>query len=99
MVLVELFNFSNFTAGGILRLGFDPYTSVLGNVTWGIIFGFIGAGIYANQRSLGITLAYLIGIGAFFGLIFPEELAFIFGLLLTFIISIVLYVTFVQSND
>jgi len=92
------FNLSNFTSAGILRMAFDPYYHVLGNFTWGVILGFIGVGIYANERSVGTTMTYLIVVGIFFSIIFPGVLAYIFGLMLTFLITITLYTTFVKQR-
>jgi len=91
-------SFSNFTDAGIIRVAFDPYLSVLGNFTWGIMFGFIGAGLYANERSIGTITLYMILIGIFFSIIFPFWLIYIFGLLLSFLFTIIFYTTFVKSR-
>jgi len=91
-------NFTNFTVDGILRAAFDPYTSILGNFFWGIFFGFIGAGLYANERSITTIATYLILIGIFFSIIFPIPLMYLFGLILGFIITVILYVAFVESR-
>jgi len=92
------FNITNFTSDGILRVAFDPYLSIFGNITWGLIFGFIGAAVYANERSLGTTAVYLIIVGMFMAIIFPNGLATIFGLLLAFIMATILYIAFVQQK-
>jgi len=93
------FNFSNFTNIGILRVAFDPYYSIVGNFLWGIIFGFIGMAIYANERSIGTATLYLILIGIFISVVFPAALIGIFGLMLAFTLATIFYKTFVQSRD
>ena len=92
-------NFSNFTLGGIMRWSMGPYLGIFGNIFWGIMFGFIGGAIYANERSLGTTAAYLILVGAFTSFIFPGALVALFGILLTFIVSVILYITFIQVRE
>ena len=92
------YNFTNFTVGGLLRVAFDPYYAIFGNLTWGIIFGFIGAGIYANNQSLGTVGIYLIIVGVFFSIVFPIWFVYIFGLLLSFILSTIFYITFVKQR-
>lgn len=91
-------SFSNFTDAGIIRVAFDPYLSIFGNFTWGILFGFIGAGLYANERSIATTSIYLILVGIFFSIIFPLWIVYIFGLLLSFLLTTIFYVTFVKSR-
>lgn len=93
------FNFTNFTDAGILRVAFDPYVSVVGNFTWGIIFGFIGMAIYANERSIGTATLYLILIGLFISVVFPTALIGIFGLILAFVLGVIFYKTFVESRS
>jgi len=95
---VYQYNFQNFTADGILRVAFDPYLSIFGNFTWGIIFGFIGAGLYASNRSLGISITYLVLVGIFIAIIFPVEIIAIFGLLLAFLLATVFYVAFIEKR-
>lgn len=92
------YNFTNFTSDGIIRIAFDPYLSVFGNLTWGIIFGFIGAGLYANERSMVTIMVYLILVGIFMSIILPEEFAAVLGLILAFIIGTVLYLAFVKEK-
>jgi len=91
-------SFSNFTDAGIIRVAFDPYLSIFGNFTWGILFGFIGAGLYANERSIATTSIYLILVGIFFSIIFPLWIVYIFGLLLSFLLATIFYITFVKSR-
>jgi hypothetical protein len=93
------FNFSNFTTDGILRVAFDPYYAITGNFTWGIIFGFIGVAIYANERAIGTTSIYLILVGIFVSIIFPMALVTVLGMLLAFMLGIIFYRAFVQSRD
>ena len=88
----------NFTNAGIIRVAFDPYLSIFGNFTWGIIFGFIGAGLYANERSVATISIYLILVGIFFSIIFPLWVVYIFGLLLAFLLTTVFYITFVKTR-
>lgn len=88
----------NFTNSGIIRVAFDPYLSIFGNFTWGIIFGFIGAGLYANERSIATISIYLILVGIFFSIIFPLWVVYIFGLLLSFLLATVFYITFVKTR-
>ena len=97
MITLE-YNFSNFTSDGILRIAFDPYLSIFGNYTWGIIFGFIGAGLYANERSLGTITIYLILVGVFMSIILPVAFAAILGLILAFIVGTIFYVSFVKEK-
>ena len=98
IMAVYQYNFSNFTADGILRVAFDPYLSIFGNFTWGIIFGFIGAGLYASNRSLGLSLTYLVLVGMFMSIIFPAQIIAIFGLLLAFLLATVFYIAFIQKQ-
>jgi len=97
MVALE-YNFSNFTSDGILRIAFDPYLSIFGNYTWGIIFGFIGAGLYANERSIGTLMAYLVLVGIFMSIILPAAFAAILGLILAFIFGTIFYIAFVKEK-
>lgn len=99
MIMVALeYNFSNFTTDGIIRIAFDPYLSIFGNYTWGIIFGFIGAGLYANERSMGTIMIYLILVGIFMSIILPVMFAAILGLILAFILGSVFYLSFVKEK-
>jgi len=98
ILTVYQFNFTNFTEAGIIRIAFDPYLSIFGNFTWGIIFGFIGAGLYAGNRSLGLSITYLILVGIFISIIFPIQVMAIFGLILAFLLATVFYITFVEKR-
>lgn len=92
-------NFTDFTAEGILRVAFDPYYNIFGNLTWGIIMGFIGGGLYANERSIGTITTYLILVGVFIGVLFPSQVLFLFGMILAFVISVIFYITFIESRS
>ena len=92
------FDFDSFTVSGILRIAFDPYFTVFGNFTWGVIFGFIAAGMYINERSIGSLATFLILCGVFGAVILPAEFIFLFSIILTFIISTVFYITFIESK-
>ena len=93
------FNFSNFTNQGIIRVAFLPYTSLFGNYFWGIMFGFIGAGIYAKKRSKLTTAIYLIIVGIFFGIVLPYHLAYLLGLVLAFLITVIFYNTYIEKKS
>ena len=93
------FNISNFTSDGILWVAFQPYIEIFGNLTWGIIFGFIGAGIYVNERSLSTIMTYLILVGIFFAIVLPVAIAAVFGLILAFSLATVFYRTFVTVKE
>jgi len=82
-----------------MRVAFGPYLDLFGNLFWGILFGFIGGALYANERSIGTTAAYLILVAAFTGFIFPSSVVAILGLLLAFMITTILYITFVTLRE
>ena len=94
-------NLSNITYE-LARKSVEPYTNIFGNYFWGIFFGFIGAAIYAagsgdNKIYLVLT-AYLIAVGIIFGIILDYAIMAIFGLLLAFLISTILYKVFVETR-
>lgn len=93
------FNFTDFTAEGILRVAFDPYYHIFGNFTWGAILGFIGAGLYANERSIGTIATYLILVGIFASILFPYDLALFFGIILAFVMGVIFYISFIESRS
>lgn len=93
------FNLSNLTSEGILRAAFDPYYAIFGNLFWGIVLGMVGAGLYANERSIGTVTTYLILVGVFCGVLFPNQLVFLFGLILAFLLSTIFYITFIESRS
>ena len=92
------FNLTNFTRDGIIRVAFDPYYAIFGNFTWGVIFGFIGVALYANERSIGTITTYLIIVGIFMSIIFPSILMGLFGMILAFTIAVIFYRTFIESK-
>jgi len=92
-------NMSNMTRDGIIRVAFNPYLAIFGNLTFGIIFGFIGAAVYANERSISTIITYLVLVGIFFAIVLPIPIAAIFGLILVFALSTVFYKTFVEPKN
>lgn len=98
LAIIDL-NFTDFINTGVFRIALGPYLDIFGNLFWGIIFGFIGGGIYANERSVGTTATYLILVAAFTGFIFPASVVAIFGLLLAFLIAVILYYAFVRTGE
>jgi len=91
-------NLSNLTTDGIIKAAFNPYYSVFGEFTWGIILGFIGAAIYANERSIGTVSTYLILVGLFVSIIFPTHIVAVFGVILSFLIAVIFYKAFVERQ-
>ena len=81
-----------------LQYSFNPYTSMLGNLVWGIIFGFIGAGIFVGSKSVQTAFTYLVIVGVVFGLILPQAIIGIFGLIVVFIAASVFYTVFVEGK-
>lgn len=78
---------------------FDPYISILGVFTWGIILGFIGAAIYvSSEKQLYTVLGYLAIVGISFAALLPVSLALILGLLMAFIITSMLYKIFIDRG-
>jgi len=91
------FNISNFTQN-IFVWAFDPYTSLFGNITWGIIFGFLGTGMYVGSRSAPTAFTFLAIVGLIFAAILPDALVAIFVLLMTFIGTGALYIVYVTRK-
>ena len=91
------FNLTNFTAN-IFRYAFDPYLSLLGNITWGFIFGFVGAAIYVNNKSLPTIFGYLLVIGIIFSVILPAAVYSIFALVTTAVGASILYRVLVERG-
>ena len=89
---------SNFTRDGIIKVAFNPYIAIFGSFTFGIIFGFIGAAVYVNERSISTIITYLVLIGIFFAIVLPIPIAAIFGLILVFALATVFYKAFVESR-
>ena len=97
MVTIDI-NVSNFTSG-FLRYAFDPYTSIFANLAWGIIFGFIGAGLYVGSRSIITMFTFLTLVGIIFAIILPWAIVAIFGLILVFIGTTAFYVILVEERQ
>ncbi len=91
------FNLTNFSVN-MFRLSFGPYIDIFGSLFFSIFFGFIGAGLYANERSIGTITTYLILMGAFMGFVMPYHVTAIFGLLLSFAVAVIFYKTFVEPK-
>lgn len=84
-----------------MRYAFAPYIVLFGNFFWGIIFGFIGAGIYVSGEGPLIyltILGYLVIVAVIFVILLPLFLVALFGLILTFIVTVILYNTFVVGK-
>ena len=95
--LPNSFNLTNFTVN-IFRYALDPYLSLFGNITWGFIFGFIGAGIYVNSRSIPTLFGYLLVVGLIFSVILPSAVYAIFALLTTLSGTAILYKVLVERR-
>lgn len=93
----DTFNITNFTAN-IFRYALDPYLSLFGNITWGFIFGFVGAAIYVNNKSLPTIFGYLIIVGVIFSVILPSAIYSIFALITALIGTIILYRVLVERR-
>lgn len=91
------FNLTNFSIN-MFRLSFEPFIDTFGSFFFAIFFGFIGAGMYANERSIGTITTYLILVGAFMGFVMPNAVVAIFGLLLAFALSVIFYRTFIEPK-
>lgn len=98
MIIADIINFSNFTRDGIIRVAFQPYYAIMGNFTWGIIFGFIGVALYANERSMGTVSIFLILIGVFFSIAMNQFLWYLFGILLGLLLATIFYRTLVVQK-
>ena len=92
------FNLTNFTDEGIMRVAFDCYRDIFGNFFWAIVFGFIGAGVYANERSIGSIVTYLILVGIFMSVAFSESVIAIFGVFLAFLLGVIFFKAFVDKK-
>lgn len=98
-------NLSNSSGFGIFGIGFQPYLALLGNMAWGMIFGFPAAAIYVNaERKYMGLFGYLTIIGFFFSILFYDDgPAMIFmtflGLILVLIVSLLLYKVFVETKS
>lgn len=95
-------NLSNLTYE-VMRHSVEPYTNIFGNYFWGMFFGFIGTSIYAagagDSRIYLVLMSYLVGVGIIFSVILDTAVVAIFGLLLAFLISTILYKVFVETKS
>jgi len=91
-------NLTNFTEQ-VFVYAFDPYVSLFGNLTWGLIFGFMGAGLYVGSNSTKTAFTYLVVMGLIFGIILPEVLIAIAGLIAAFIATAYLFKTYVYKES
>jgi len=98
MQSVPLLNFSDFMDEGIFRIGFYVYLVLFHDLFWGILGGIIGGGIYAQKQAIGTTALFLIIWGTFFGIVLPEPVMPIFGIILAFLLSVAYYHTFVKKQ-
>lgn len=90
-------NLSNFSQN-IFVYAFNPYVSLFGNFTWGIIFGFIGAGLFVGSGSNRTAFTYLIIVGLIFSIVLPAALIALFGLVAAFIAAAYMFKTFVKKE-
>lgn len=92
------FNLTNLTDQGLARAMFDCYRTIFGNFFWSLVFGFIGAGVFANERSIGSIVTYLILVGIFMSIAFTGEVIAIFGLFLAFLLGVIFFKAFVDNK-
>ena len=92
------FNLTNLTDGGLARAMFECYRTIFGNFFWALVFGFIGAGIYVNERSIGSIVTYLMLVGIFISVVFGANVIAIFGLFLAFLLTVIFFKAFVDRR-
>jgi hypothetical protein len=92
------FNLTNLTDYGIARAMFWCYRSIFGNYFFAIMFGFIGAGIYVNERSIGSIVTYLILVGIFMSIVLTTEVVAIFGVFLAFLLGVIFFKAFIDRT-
>lgn len=99
IVLAALdFNFTNFTTEGVFKVSFSPFIHIFGNYFFPMLLGVIGSALYANERSLGTITVYLILMGAFFAIVFPQSMISIFMMLLAFALAVTFYKAFLRRD-
>ena len=103
LALLEGINVSEFV-GNITRYGIQPYLDqpFIGDFFWGILFGFIMAGVYVSGDGdpkiyLSLMVIMIIAL-VIFGTVLSYGMVALIGLLLAFIISGIFYKTFVESR-
>jgi len=89
---------SNLTSNPF-KMGFVPYTGMLGNWFFAMFFGFIGGAVYIGTGNKGALLTYLMLVGIFMTLVLPFLILTIFGLIVGFIIASILYYAFIQKES
>lgn len=98
ILLDAILNFTNFTTDGIFHITFNVYLTIFGDLFWGMLFGIIGAALYASNRSIGVITTYLILVGAILGILLPTHIVPIFGIILGFALTVIFYRTFVEKR-
>jgi len=78
---------------------FSPYTTIFGDLTFGIILGFIGAGAYVGAGSKILVFGFMIVVGIIFAVVLPDTLILMFGVLVTFIVTATLYNVYTQTQQ
>ena len=78
--------------------GMEPYTALLGNIFWGIFFGFIGGGIYVGSDNIYALTGYLILIAIFMAAVIPGIIMSIFGLFLGVIMAVLIYRALIRKK-
>ena len=79
--------------------GMQPYTALLGNLFWGIFFGFIGGGIYIGSDNIYALVGYLMLIGIFMGAVIPGIIMSIFGLILGVVMAVLIFRALVRKKS
>ena len=93
------FNLTDFLSRYMVY-AFQPYTELLGSMTWGIIFGFVGAAIYvSSERQLLTVFIYLLVMALVFSIILPYAFVAIISIIITFIGTTIIYNTYVKVRE
>jgi len=99
LVLVSIdINLSDFVHNWS-QYAFSPYTTIFGDLTFGILFGFIGAGIYVGAGSKVSVFGFMILAGIIFAVVFPAIMILMFAVLVTFIGTGVLYSVYTRTRN
>ena len=98
LIIMTLTWITNITSNP-LQIWTAPYADILGlQYFFGIFFGFIGGAIYVSSQDLPKTITFFIAISAFFLIVLPSIVAFIFGLLTALMISSILYRSLIEKR-
>jgi len=81
------------------RYGFQPYTAMIGNFFYALMFGFIGGAIYMGTGNIGSTLVYFFLVGIFMAMIVPSFVLIVIGLISAMIVTSLLYYTFIAKRS